>query len=438
MNLNATFASHLCGITGLKKLTMEKCFINPESSLEFIRKQKGLEELRIGKNYLSEKHLNVIFGHVTIKVLDMDTCTVDDMYIYGGKIESLEILKVLNGRHMYIEKGEIRITVSEIDDLNKWKAYEIRSMFFSDDEEMKICLLEEGEISEAVSDALESRTKTWRLNRLNGSQVTIKDNKEIIIDLPQTCDILKELNEFNGGVVYFTGKKNGKMNFLDVMKDKDFMKRVEEYNCGQVYFADKQMDMILSHRSLKKLNMRQCGLESKTIMKIKEKNTLMELDLSNNNMIGKDDMIHIIEECPNLRKLNMNRCRMLVVDDFKKVQVLKNLEELNIGGNKLNHECIKHITKHKKLLKLDLGGCGLIKDDLKGISRLKTLKELYVGDNFIGRKDLNRIFKLRELEVLNMSKSKLSDEKYKRSINIKGIKKLTKLKILDMTNNWLC
>ncbi|KAI5169859.1 hypothetical protein PAEPH01_1050, partial [Pancytospora epiphaga] len=148
MNLNAKFASHLCGITGLKKLTMEKCLINPESSLEFIRKQKGLEELRIGKNYLSEEHLNVIFGHVTIKVLDMDMCTVDDMYIYGGKIESSEILKVLNSRQIYIEEGEIRITVSEIDDLNKWKAYEIRSMFFSDDEEMNICLLEEGEISE--------------------------------------------------------------------------------------------------------------------------------------------------------------------------------------------------------------------------------------------------------------------------------------------------
>ncbi|KAI5174977.1 hypothetical protein PAEPH01_2111, partial [Pancytospora epiphaga] len=113
------------------------------------------------------------------------------------------------------------------------------------------------------------------------------------------------------------------------------------------------------------------------------------------------------------------------------------LEELNIGGNKLNCKCIKRITKHKKLLKLNFEGCGLVEDDLKGIENLEGLKELYIGDNFIGRRDLDRIFKLKELEVLNMSKIRQFGEEYKRKINIGGIKALSKLNVLDLHNNSL-
>ncbi|KAI5169487.1 hypothetical protein PAEPH01_0759, partial [Pancytospora epiphaga] len=320
--------------------------------------------------------------------------------------------------------------------LENWKMYNERLMFFGDDGEIEIKPLT-NEIDETGFYALESGTKTWRLSELNGSQVFVEGDREIRIVLPQTSSILEGLKESMLGEVYFTGKENGKMNFLDVMKGKGFMKRVKEYNCGQVYFADKQIDMILSHKGLKKLNMRQCGLESKAIMKIKDKSILMELDLSDNNMIGENDMIHIIKECPNLMKLNMNKCRMIVTGDFEGILALEKLEELNIGGNKLNCKCIKHITKHKKLLKLNLEGCGLVEDDLKGIEELEGLKELYIGDNFIGRRDLDRIFKLKELEVLNMSKIRLFSEEYNREVNINGIKALSKLMVLDLVNNKL-
>ncbi|KAI5169367.1 hypothetical protein PAEPH01_0653 [Pancytospora epiphaga] len=436
MKLEEAFAGILCRITSLKKLNMEKCFIKPESSLEFIRKQKDLKELRISRNYLSEEYLNIIFSHENIKILDMDCCVVDDMYIYGGKIESTEMLKVLNGRKIYIEEREMIITISKTDDeyrLKNWKTYNSRLMFFSDDGEMKVNL----SIDDTGSDALKGRTKTWRLSELNGSQVFVKDNKEIRIVIPQTSSIMEGLKEFTRGDVYFTGKDNGKMNFLDVMKSKGFMKNVVEYNCGQVYFGDKQIEMILSHKGLMKLNMRQCGLESKAIMKIKDKSTLMELDLSNNNIIGENDMIHIIKECPNLRKLNMSKCRMLVTGDFEGILVLENLEELNIGGNKLNPKYIKYIFKHKKLLRLNLEGCGLIEDNLKGIEDLEGLKELFTGDNLISRRDLDRIFKLEELEVLNMSKSGQFNIRYNRKVNINGIKGLCKLKVLDLRNNRL-
>ncbi|KAI5176547.1 hypothetical protein PAEPH01_2347, partial [Pancytospora epiphaga] len=144
VKLESKYERIFCGITGLKKLTMEKCFMNSESSLEFIREQKDLKELRIGRNYLSEEHLNIIFSHENIKVLDMESCTVDDMYIYGGKIESTEMLKEFNGRKMFIKKGEMIITLSKTDDvscLKNWKPYNSRLMFFSDDGEIEINLL---------------------------------------------------------------------------------------------------------------------------------------------------------------------------------------------------------------------------------------------------------------------------------------------------------
>ncbi|KAI5170449.1 hypothetical protein PAEPH01_1438 [Pancytospora epiphaga] len=369
----------------------------------------------------------------------MDSCTVDDMYIYGGKIESTEMLKEFNGRKIYIEEGEMRITLLETDDecsLKGWKTYNGRIMFFSDDGEMKVNLSID-EKDDTNSDALERGTKIWRLSELNGSQVFVEGDREIRIVLPQNSSILDELREFTRGEVYFTGKGNGKMNFLDVMKSKGFMKNVKEYNCGQVYFSEKQIEVILSHKGLKKLNMRQCGLESKAIMKIKDKSTLMELDLSNNNIIGENDMIHIIKECPNLRKLNMSKCRMLVIGDFNEIPILERLEEFNIGGNKLNCKCIKHIVKHRKLLRLNLEGCGLVEDDLKGIDNLKGLKELFIGDNLISRKDLDRIFKLKELEVLNMFNSKQFNMGYKKKVNIDGIEALSKLKVLDLRNNRL-
>ncbi|KAI5168678.1 hypothetical protein PAEPH01_0324 [Pancytospora epiphaga] len=369
----------------------------------------------------------------------MDSCIIDDMYIYGGKIESLEILKVLNGRKMFIKKGEMIITLSETDEecsLKNWKTHNGRLMFFSNDGKMKVNLSID-EKDKTGSDTLKSRTKIWWLSELNGSQVFVESNREIRIVLPQTSSIMKELKEFTRGEVYFTGKENGKMNFLDVMRGKGFIKNMKEYNCGQVYFADKQIDMILSHNGLKKLNMRQCCLESEAIMKIKDKSTLMELDLSDNNMIEEDDMIHIIKQCPNLMKLNMNKCRMWLTGDFEGILALEKLEELNIGGNKLNCKCIKHITKHKKLLRLNLEGCGFVEDDLKGIENLEGLKELDIGDNFIGRRDLDRIFKLKELEVLNMSKIRQFGEEYERKINIGGIKALSKLNVLDLHNNSL-
>ncbi|KAI5169686.1 hypothetical protein PAEPH01_0919 [Pancytospora epiphaga] len=434
VKLEDVFAGILCRTTSLKKLSIEKCFIKSESSLEFIGELKDLEELRIGGNYLSEEHLNIIFSHENIGILDMDSCNVDDMYVYGGKIESLEILKLISGRKIYTEEGEIRITLLETDDeccLKGWKMYNERLMFFSDDGEMKVNL----SIDDTGSDALESVTKIWRLSELNGSQVFVEGNKEIKIVIPQTSSIMEGLKEFTRGEVYFTGKDNGKMNFLDVMKSKGFMKNVEEYNCGQVYFADKQIEMILSHDGLKKLNMRQCGLESKTIMKIKDKSRLMELDLSDNNMISEDDMIHITKECPNLSKLNMNKCRMLVTGDFKEIPILEKLEELNIGENRLNSKHFEYIFKHRKLLRLNLEGCGLVEDDLKGIEDLEGLKELHIGNNFICRDDSNRIFKLKELEVLNMFNSRQSTETYK--VNIDGIKALSKLKVLDLGNNRL-
>ncbi|KAI5169569.1 hypothetical protein PAEPH01_0821 [Pancytospora epiphaga] len=440
VKIEEAFSGIFCGITGLKKLNMEKCFIKPESRLEFIKEQKDLEELRIGGNYLSEEYLNIIFSHENIRVLDMDCCTVDDMYIYGGKIESTDILKVLNGGKFYIGEGEMRIILSETDEeccLKGWKTYNSRLMFFGDDGEMKVNLSID-KMDGTGSDALESRTKTWRLSELNGSQVFVEGNKEIRIVLLQTSSILDELKEFTRGELYFTGKDNGKMNFLDVMKGKGFMKRVKEYNCGQVYFADKQMEVILSYDGLKKLNMRQCGLESEAIMKIKDKSTLMELDLSDNNMISENDMIHIIKECPNLKKLNMNKCRMLVTGDFKEIPILEKLEELNIGGSTLSGDCYNFIFKHKKLLKLSFEGCGFTEDDLIGINKLKMLKELHVGNNFISIDNSSRIFKLKELEVLNMSKNRQFIKGYKREINIGGIKALSKLKILDLSSNDIC
>ncbi|KAI5170038.1 hypothetical protein PAEPH01_1196, partial [Pancytospora epiphaga] len=98
LKIEDVYTGILCRTTSLKKLSMEKCFIKPESNLEFIREQNDLKELRIGGNYLSEEHLDIIFSHENIEILDMDSCAVDDMYIYGGKIESTDILKEFNGR----------------------------------------------------------------------------------------------------------------------------------------------------------------------------------------------------------------------------------------------------------------------------------------------------------------------------------------------------
>ncbi|KAI5181093.1 hypothetical protein PAEPH01_2790, partial [Pancytospora epiphaga] len=264
-----------------------------------------------------------------------------------------------------------------------------------------------------------------RLNVLNGSRIFFEKNKGIVkITLLNTNNILEGLKE---AVVYFNVKKEAHMNFLEEAKAIEFLKNVEGFGCRQVYFEDKQLEMVLLHGGLKKLNMRQCGLEPGMIMKIVNNNNLEVFDLSNNNMIGEDEMIHIINKCPKLKHLNLSSCKMLVTRDFKKVPILKDLKELSIGENKLNLNFIKYIFRHSGLQRVNLENCGLIENSLKGIEKLKKLKELYVGDNFIGKMDFARIFKCNELEVLSMPMSRLFAKEYNKSINIgvNGIKKLS-------------
>ncbi|KAI5168408.1 hypothetical protein PAEPH01_0105 [Pancytospora epiphaga] len=465
VKFDVKIANILCKINKLKKLEMEKCFLKPEIKFEFIEIQTNLEELRIGKNHLNEEQLDVIFSHENIKILDMDMCTVEEMYIYGGKIENLEILKLLNNGEINVESNEIRITLLEVNNrryLKKWKAYNGCLMFFGDEGIIKIGSSEEDkeEINESAVDGttgvdnfftqtrkrrIESIEKNpkkrkledieKKLNELNGSKIFFENDREIKIILPQTNNILGKLKGYENAAVYFIGEEKGKMNFLDTSKGKRFLKNVEEYNCGQVYFEDKHIEMILSHRGLKRLSMRQCGLESEAIVKLKDRSTLKELDLSNNNLIGEDDLLHIIKECPNLRKLNVNCCRMLVTKDFRGISMLESLRELDISGNKLNYKCCEYIFKHNGILRLNLEGCGLTENSLKEIDNLNGLKTLYIGDNFIDKRDIDKIFRLKELEVLSMPKCRLFVEEYYGYVDVDGIKALRMLKSLDISNN---
>ncbi|KAI5168737.1 hypothetical protein PAEPH01_0378 [Pancytospora epiphaga] len=439
VRLTKRTADILCRINNLTKLKMENCYIQPDINFEFIRNQVNLKELKIGKNNLSENQLDIIFSHKGIKILDMETCTVEEMYICGGKIESLELLKALNNCNMYVKEGMLRIILSVINNnsyLERLKVYNGRLLYFGDDSEMKIIQQSFTLFGKTFNKFREFNGKNVKMKEFNGSQVFFNNDKMEII-LPRGSNISKRFKKpiFCNVKICFSG--DGKMNFVEESKISDFMKGVEEYSCDRVYFEDKQMEMILSHVGLKKLNLRQCGLESEMVMKLKESVGLEELDVSNNNMIGEDDMVHIIRKCPKLKRLNMNRCRMLIKNTFKDVPILENLEELNMGGNKLNSECCEYVFKHVKLSKLEISGCGLVKNSLKGINNLEGLKELHIGENFINKSDFDEIFKLKNLEDLRMPISRLFEEKYDENINIDSIKELSMLKTLDISNNGL-
>ncbi|KAI5173436.1 hypothetical protein PAEPH01_1976, partial [Pancytospora epiphaga] len=280
------------------------------------------------------------------------------------------------------------------------------------------------------------RKERVKLKEFNNSQVFFDKRIMKIVFLNDTI-IPKGFNKIkpNRARISFLGDK--KVNFFNESDCRNFMKNVKEFNAGQVYFNDRVMKMILSHMGLKKLSLRQCGLESNMIMKIKSNNMLEEFDLSNNNMIGEDDLAHIIKECPNLTKLNINRCRMLITGDFNDIPILKRLEELNVGENMLNHECIRYISNHKQLIRLNIEGCGLMDSCIAKIGVLRMLKELYVGGNFINSECLNKIFAIRGLSVLSMPRCELFLKDKKENVSIIGFRKLYKLNALDMSGNSL-
>ncbi|KAI5169815.1 hypothetical protein PAEPH01_1020, partial [Pancytospora epiphaga] len=278
MILENVFAGILCTTTSLKRLKMEKCFIKPEISFEFIGKQNKLEELRIGNNRLSEKQLNILFNHGSIKVLDMELCTVEDMYVFGGSIESVEVLKIFNGGGIYVGENEIRIIISNETESNecngRWlMKYNGRIIRFSDESVMKVSLTgnDDDETEETHLRTLagkkgnrklensyrkKKRKKYSKINIklkcFNGCRVTFED-RCMVITPDGDNGILEKLRRYNGCTIDFNGKEDVKMNFIEETESYKFIRNVEELRCRQVYFEDAQIEMILSHRGIKKL-----------------------------------------------------------------------------------------------------------------------------------------------------------------------------------------
>jgi hypothetical protein len=100
------------------------------------------------------------------------------------------------------------------------------------------------------------------------------------------------------------------------------------------------------------------------------------------------------------------------IDDGGLVHVgsLVNLEELYLGGTKVQGEGLKHLSKLEKLRLLDLSDCPLTDAALESLPLLENLETLYLWGTGVDDYELPQLAKLRRLKVLDLAVTRVTEQ----------------------------
>jgi len=92
---------------------------------------------------------------------------------------------------------------------------------------------------------------------------------------------------------------------------------------------------------------------------------LTDLNINFSNILCETELINTLTKCHNLKNLNLSNCNLNGIPP--KIKDLKNLETLNLSGNKLTS--VNELMNLKQLLTLDISLCGLSETQLEKLKK---------------------------------------------------------------------
>ncbi|KAK8339672.1 hypothetical protein V6Z12_A08G050400, partial [Gossypium hirsutum] len=173
----------------------------------------------------------------------------------------------------------------------------------------------------------------------------------------------------------------------------------------------------------------ECNITSKRVIDL----FLDSTHQSNSNGYLNVSLFLPFEELKSLYLRN-NKITDFVDNKGEKMQPILNLEVLDLSSNLLNNNDLTYLKGLSSLKSLNIGGNQLegsidIRDGERSLN-LTNLEVLYLGNNFFNNNLLAQLSGLFNLKSLYMYNNQL-----KGSINIKVLNNLTRLKMLDLSDN---
>ncbi|XP_024039491.1 LRR receptor-like serine/threonine-protein kinase GSO1 [Citrus clementina] len=169
-------------------------------------------------------------------------------------------------------------------------------------------------------------------------------------------------------------------------------------------------------------------VENEGLERLSRLNNLKMLNLSENSF--NNSILSSLTHLSSLRSLNLFWNRLEGSIDFKEFDSLRDLEELDIGANKIDKFVVsKGLSKLKSL---DLSGIKLNRSILSSLTVFSSLRELHLRDiGFKGTFDVRGLCSLMHLQEL-----------YKVNNDLRGslpwcVANMTSLRILDVSSNQL-
>ncbi|KAK9229944.1 hypothetical protein WN944_022910 [Citrus x changshan-huyou] len=163
-------------------------------------------------------------------------------------------------------------------------------------------------------------------------------------------------------------------------------------------------------------------VENEGIERLSRLNNLKMLNLNENSF--NNSILSSLTPLSSLRSLKLSYNRLEGSIDVKEFDSLRDLEELDIGGNKIDKFVVSKGLR--KLRYLSLSGIKLNHSILSSLTIFSSLRELYLHDTgFKGTFDIREFDSFNNLEVLNM--------RYNEIDNLVVPQGLRKLKSLDLS-----
>ncbi|GAY65709.1 hypothetical protein CUMW_243160 [Citrus unshiu] len=166
-------------------------------------------------------------------------------------------------------------------------------------------------------------------------------------------------------------------------------------------------------------------VENEGLERLSKLNNLKMLDLSEN--LFDNSILSFVGRLSSLRSLKLSYNRLEGSIDVKELDSLRDLEELDIGWNKIDKFVVSKGLR--KLKYLGLSGNKLNHSILSSLTIFSLLRELYLRDTgFKGTFDVREFNSFNNLEALDMSNNEIDN-----LVVPQGYRGLRKLKSLDLS-----
>jgi len=119
-------------------------------------------------------------------------------------------------------------------------------------------------------------------------------------------------------------------------------------------------------------------------------------DLTLLEQMRDDNLLQLIENCPNIQSLNLSHCRELTDRSVSRLGSLKHLKHLDISHcRSLSDAAFVSLGESKSIISLDIRGTNIRKEGLKAIAKISTLTSLKVsGCSHVEDEDISSFVKL--------------------------------------------